>query len=659
MKRLGLIFGTHNHLPLGQDNEETERAYQAAWKPLLVQLYGFPDFHAALHYSGLLLEWLDEHHPEFITLLGEMVKRGQVEILGGGYYDPILPMIPTNDKLGQLEKMTTHLRVRFETRPRGCWIAESVWEPYLAFVLRASGMDFTFLDDSQFRRAGAGDPECMRPAIAEDQGKIVSVFPIAAGLLPSVRGPEELIAALEGLAGPDPAGVVTILVDGARLAFPEGGLESLLRLAGEAAEWLQPLTPTRYLRDCPPTEKLYIPSSASAEMTEWALPSDARSLFREARRRERDPGGIGRLLSGGHFRQFLTRYPEAGLMYAKMMYTHVLVNQVRGDRYKKRAAQNELWRGQCHYAYWHGARGGIYSNPLRKAVYRSLIEAEKITRATEIFAPSILSADYDMDNCTEYLYQGSELNAYIHTRGGSLFELDFLPASTNYLDTMTQRDGQAQERSFSRKAFLDHFLPDGCTIGAFDAGRSVEAGDFVGGLYEVVELNRSLPEVLLRRTGSVRTADGLSQPVRIDKRYVFRPRSIDVYYEVANSGAEALAAAFGVEMNVSLATRTPESGRIFILDEDRKSEIGLERSEIEGVKGLLVRDVMNEVSITLSSVKEFLFWSLPIETLSRCPGGEERIFQSHCFVGQWRIALVPGETWQNHLSVGFEKTPAP
>jgi len=175
----------------------------------------------------------------------------------------------------------------------------------------------------------------------------------------------------------------------------------------------------------------------------------------------------------------------------------------------------------------------------------------------------------------------------------------------------------------------------------------------------VVELNRSLPEVLLRRTGSVRTADGLSQPVRIDKRYVFRPRSIDVYYEVANSGAEALAAAFGVEMNVSLATRTPESGRIFILDEDRKSEIGLERSEIEGVKGLLVRDVMNEVSITLSSVKEFLFWSLPIETLSRCPGGEERIFQSHCFVGQWRIALVPGETWQNHLSVGFEKTPAP
>ncbi len=98
-------------------------------------------------------------------------------------------------------------------------------------------------------------------------------------------------------------------------------------------------------------------------MTEWALPAPTRRLFREASSREREAGGIGRFLSGGHFRQFLTRYPEAGLMYAKMMYTHVLVNQVRGDRYKKRAAQNELWKGQCHHAYWHGARGGVYSNP--------------------------------------------------------------------------------------------------------------------------------------------------------------------------------------------------------------------------------------------------------------------------------------------------------
>ncbi len=130
-----------------------------------------------LHYSGILMEWLEEAHPEFLALLGEMVGRGQVEVLGGGYYDPILPLIPMNDKLGQLEKMTTWLRVRFETRPRGCWIAEKVWEPSLASVLRASGMDYTFVDDGQFAMAGASEGALWQPAITEDQGKIISLLP--------------------------------------------------------------------------------------------------------------------------------------------------------------------------------------------------------------------------------------------------------------------------------------------------------------------------------------------------------------------------------------------------------------------------------------------------------------------------------------------------
>ena len=77
-----------------------------------------------------------------------------------------------------------------------------------------------------------------------------------------------------------------------------------------------------------------------------------------------------------------------------------------------------------------------------------------------------------------------------------------------------------------------------------------------------------------------------------------------------------MAARFGVEMNVSLAERSVESGRLFLLDEDRKSEISSDQQQIEGVQGLLVRDVRNEVSITLSSAKPFLCWSLPVETLT-------------------------------------------
>ncbi|HUI71272.1 MAG TPA: alpha-amylase/4-alpha-glucanotransferase domain-containing protein, partial [Spirochaetia bacterium] len=653
MRKVTLILGTHNHIPIGMDPAVVEARYQKAFKPLLAVLYQYPDFPVALHYSGVLLEWLEEFHPEFLMLLEEMVKRGQVEVLGGGYFDPVLPLIPTNDKLGQLEKMTTWLRARFEVRPRGCWIAEKVWEPSLASVLRVSGIDYTFLDDGQFLIAGARDSRVLQPSIAEDQGKIISLFPISSELraLAAGQDPAAAISFLKSIsedaAGPssDSSPVAILLEDG---TFASEGLlkgdwlESFIRRAAECPSWLHTATPGQYLREHPPGERLYVPSLSSMDMMSWALAPEVRGKYLEARQRNFAHGDIGRFLVGGHFRQFLTRYPEAWLMYAKMMYTHMLVTQVRGDRYKKKAAQNELWKGQCHFAYWSGLGGGIYDNLLRKAVYHSLIEAEKITRATEIFVPSIMSADYDLDNNIEYLYQGSELNAYIHAHGGALFELDFLPASWNYLDTMVQRDavgpGATSPHStapapalYPRKAFLDHFLAPQCTLREFRENTCPDAGDFITSPYDLVELNRTLPELLMRRTGTV-TINGQPRIVGIEKKFVFRPRSLDVYYTVTNLGGGEMSARFGVETNVSLAARNAESGRLFLLDEDRKTEIMTGPEEIDAVRGLLIRDVRNEVSITLSSAKPFLCWSFPLETMS--PGAQDRpaIFQSHCFI---------------------------
>ena len=388
MDETRLIFGTHNHLPLGRSEPAAERLYQESLKPLLTVLYRYPGFPVTLHYSGTLLEWLEEGHPEFLTLLGEMVARGQVEVLGGGYYDPILPLIPMNDKLGQLEKMTTWLRVRFQTRPRGCWLAEKVWEQSLASVLKASGMDYTFVDDGQFAIAGVDEEDLFLPFITEDQGKIISLLPISERFSQFAPGatPREAIDYLRslpcgrprsrstqdrgldgpapGVTDPGPAGgaelgqPVAVLMDDGAAAAPRllagGWLEGFIREAEQNAGWLGPCTPGQYLRDNPPARRLYIPSSSSLDMMRMALPLARRGTFEDARVRADGEGGR-RFVVGGHFRDFLSRYPEAWLMYAKMMNTHVLVNQVRGDKYKKKSAQNELWKGQSHHAYWTGA----------------------------------------------------------------------------------------------------------------------------------------------------------------------------------------------------------------------------------------------------------------------------------------------------------------
>ena len=681
MGRMRLILGTHSHLPLGRSEPAAEKLYQDSLKPFLAVLYRYPEFPVALHYSGTLMEWLEESHPEFLALLGEMVGRGQVEVLGGGYYDPILPLIPMNDKLGQLEKMTTWLRVRFQTRPRGCWLAEKVWEQSLASVLRASGMDYTFVDDGQFAIAGVDEQDLFLPFITEDQGKIISLLPICERFshLAARAAPGQAVEFLRSVLGgraeetqPGGAQPVAVLMDDGAAAASRllrgGWLEGFIRGVEENSSWLEPCTPGQYLRDNPPARRLYIPSSSSLDIMRMALPPGRRGAFEDARIRADGEGGR-RFIIGGHFRDFLSRYPEAWLMYAKMMNTHVLVNQVRGDKYKKKAAQNELWKGQSHHAYWNGGGVGIYENELRKAVYRSLIEAEKITRATEIFAPSILSVDYDMDNRIEYLYQGSELNAYIHSLGGALFELDFLPASWNYLDTMVDRERTAggpgsgpgadavESRGYERKAFLDHFFPTDGTLHDFRLGLLEDCGNFAARPYEMVELNRALPELLMRSDGAV-LIGGVPRALRVEKRFVFRPRSIDVYYRLANLGPEPLSAAFGVEINVSLTARSVENGRIFLLDEDRKKEISSEAAEIDDVQGLLVHDVRNEVSVTLSSVRAFRCWNIPVETFDGRPNEQAR-FQSHCFIPMWKVSLAAEETWENHLSVAFEKVQSP
>ena len=78
MRAIRLIFGTNNSVAVGTPDGLIEDLYQKAIKPFLSTLYKFPDICLTLHYSGILLEWLQERHPEFIMLINEMIKRGVV-----------------------------------------------------------------------------------------------------------------------------------------------------------------------------------------------------------------------------------------------------------------------------------------------------------------------------------------------------------------------------------------------------------------------------------------------------------------------------------------------------------------------------------------------------------------------------------------------------
>src|ERR1700745_242482 len=91
--KFNLSLLIHAHQPAGNFEDVFERCYQRAYLPFLQHLEKHQRIRAALHYSGPLLSWIEKNRPEYFDLLRSLVKRKQVEMVGGGFYEPILAVI--------------------------------------------------------------------------------------------------------------------------------------------------------------------------------------------------------------------------------------------------------------------------------------------------------------------------------------------------------------------------------------------------------------------------------------------------------------------------------------------------------------------------------------------------------------------------------------
>ena len=168
--RLAFCLGVHNHQPIGNFEHVLVEATERAYRPFLERLEARPEVRVSVHCTGSLLEWLRERAPRTFDLLGTVAARGQVELLTGGFYEPILAMLPDHDKIGQIERLTAFLKTHFGVRPRGMWLAERVWEPHLARALSDAGVEYVLVDDRHFALAGLDADALGGYYLTEEQG---------------------------------------------------------------------------------------------------------------------------------------------------------------------------------------------------------------------------------------------------------------------------------------------------------------------------------------------------------------------------------------------------------------------------------------------------------------------------------------------------------
>ncbi|MFH1318148.1 MAG: 4-alpha-glucanotransferase, partial [Candidatus Omnitrophota bacterium] len=126
MGKVYFLFGVHNHQPVGNFEHVFQQAYKTCYLPFLSMLAQFPKIKCSIHTSGPLYDWMKDNGKEYLTILNELVKNGQVEVISGGYYEPILPLINDKDKVGQVRLMNDFIEKKFNLKPGGFWLAERV-----------------------------------------------------------------------------------------------------------------------------------------------------------------------------------------------------------------------------------------------------------------------------------------------------------------------------------------------------------------------------------------------------------------------------------------------------------------------------------------------------------------------------------------------------
>ena len=656
--KLNLLLGLHSHQPLGNFDYVFEDAYRRAYLPFIDVLERHPDFMVTLHYTGPLLLWLKENRPEFLERLRELGKRRQVEFVVSGFYEPVLLMIPEEDRLEQVKKAADFVRRELSAEPRGLWLTERVWESELIGSLVRAGIGYVVVDDFHFKCAGLKGEELHGYYLTESGGKTLAIFPIDERLryLIPFRQVDEVMSYLWEIK--ERGGRAAIIFDDGekfglwpgthRWVYEEGWLQGFFE-AIQKADWIETVTFSDFIAGNPPLGRIYLPSNSYFEMGEWSLPAERARDFRKLMGRLREAGLEGLasgFVRGGIFQNFLVKYSESNRMHKKMLLVRRDVEKLRGK--KKFEALDYVHRAQCNDAYWHGIFGGLYLPHLRREIYRNLLRAESLFEGG-----SVRVQDLDADGREGIYVRRRDIVIQVRpSLGGALSEISLFHPPVNLVDTLRRRfehyhegigEGAGGEVAsiheipkavdertrnalvyddHDRLCFLDHFYDVLPSAEQLMRSNATDCCDF-----HLSEYSYRLVEggVELEKEGACSLG---SATVR--KRFQWE-RGLKAIYSVKYAGGSRLF--FGVELNLSLPTPGVEETYLELGGE----RIGTDRlCDRDGISSVKITDKMGfSVLIELQPGANVRVY--PVYTVSQSESGFDLTYQETCVVFLWEI----------------------
>jgi hypothetical protein len=698
---ISLALAVHNHQPVGNFGWVFADNFEVAYLPMVEALERHPGVRLSLHYSGPLLDWLRVERPDFIARLRTLVARDQVELLGGGYYEPVLASLPERDRVGQLRRMADELEATFGVRPRGAWLAERVWEPDVPTSLVAGGYEWTILDDAHFRAAAIPEEAHWGPYTTEDQGRLLSVFGTEQGLRYRIpfREVEEVIDHLRRHASDDGARVGMMGDDGEKFGAwpttwdrcwgPGRWVDRFFEALEEHEGWLSTVTPSSWLERHRPIGRVYLPTGSYSEMGEWALPADEALAYGRVLRRAQEEGlPEARWLRGAFWRNFQVKYREINDLHKQMLRTSAKVDALAPGPGRDRALDH-LYQGQSNDCYWHGLFGGIYISHMRLATHEHLIAAEDAADALAGRIESGVARDLDLDGRDEVLLATSGQTVVIKPdEGAGIGAWDIRPARHALTAVLRRRpeayhevlrqheaahaagasaaaEAAAAEGAASiheivatkeaglagrihydwheRRSALVHVFTEGTIPADWADAVAPDLGDFATGAFAIVALDPA--SVTVARLGRI-ACDAEDVPVRVVRRLEVGggrlDPTLDLELRITNEGGRAIEARLGIEWSTTMLGGGANPAAWWEIDGIRSSHDVTRRAT--GVERLAAGNDDIGLEVVTQAEPAAEVWIAPIETVSNSESGFERAYQGSGLLLSWPVRLGPGET---------------
>lgn len=643
MNKIYVSFNLKSFSNLVESNDLYEKDYQSVYKPLIKFLYSHPEFNFSFSLSGMQLQFFRKKKTELITLFKQLIERKQIEFLGGGFYDPILPLLYTVDRNGQIDLLSAEYRQSLGKRPRGVSLFADCWDSSLVNTLKTSGFEYVLLDSSII----SSQKRKYLPLIMSEMGKSIEIFPTYENLAPSKDiTPEEFVEKIVQTVEKIERKDTYVQIEPERIVSFNLNHELLEEL--NEVKWFDKLNeyllqnencrvkttiPSNYRKKSVIKVPAYIPAGINGSISKWI-----NRPFTEVETKQ----------NSYTVHDFMETYQQAHFLYNRIMYVSMLVNQYKNDKIRKRSARELLWKAQNGTSLLCTSKGAFSNSKYRQLSYKYLMEAEKILREGGDFEESINCFDYDSDGLDEYVCRMQNYFAYITLISGAIQELEVIKNTGNYADNYSRVvEFDSCSDNYQRGIFIDHLFNKD-QFDKYLKGEPSGNGIFSKIQYSVVKISHNHKEL----TFNAEAITSSKQKISLKKKYIINSNGMNVQYILKNESEKPLHATFVVESNIAHTNFTNENIGNYslevvandkVISVDTNSSSAQQNKDLTNVNVIRLSDLENGVSFAFEPNEDCGYCYLPLIFNRPDLTTDEIVPASMTFVSSqyWEINLEP------------------